>query len=72
MKIMCLLLILIASGVFPAWAGDKVITMETNKAAIDAKLLEVWNELPPFFISSSESKVGRDEIWEFIKGTLPN
>jgi hypothetical protein len=42
------------------------------KAAIDAKLLEVWNELPPFFISSSESKVGRDEIWEFIKGTLPN
>jgi Amt family ammonium transporter len=38
MKIMCLLLILIASGVFPAWAGDEVeiITMESNKAAIDA------------------------------------
>lgn len=36
MKIMYLLLILIASGVFPAWAGDEVITMETNKEAIDA------------------------------------
>ncbi len=50
----------------------KPAELEANKAAIDAKLLEVWNELPPFFISSSESKVGRDEIWEFIKGTLPN
>ena len=49
----------------------KPAELEANKAAIDAKLLEVWNELPPFFISSSESKVGRDEIWEFIKGTLP-
>ena len=49
----------------------KPAELEANKAAIDAKLLEVWNELPPFFISSSESKVGRDEIWKFIKGTLP-
>ena len=42
MKIMCLLLILIASGVFPAWAGDEVeiITMETNKAAIDAEAID--------------------------------
>jgi GTP-binding protein len=50
----------------------KPAELEVNKAAIDAKLLEVWNELPPFFISSSESKLGRDEIWKFIKGTLPN
>jgi GTP-binding protein len=49
----------------------KPAELEANKAAIDAKLLEVWNELPPFFISSSESKLGRDEIWKFIKGTLP-
>jgi GTP-binding protein len=49
----------------------KPAELEANKAAIDAKLLEFWNELPPFFISSSETKVGRDEIWEFIKGTLP-
>ena len=49
----------------------KPAELEANKAAIDAKILEVWNELPPFFISSAETKVGRDEVWNFIKGTLP-
>jgi GTP-binding protein len=49
----------------------KPAELEANKAAIDAKLLEFWNELPPFFISSAETKVGRDEIWEFTKGPLP-
>ncbi|MCX6176494.1 MAG: ribosome biogenesis GTP-binding protein YihA/YsxC [Bacteroidetes bacterium] len=48
----------------------KPAELEANKAAIDAKLLEFWNELPPFFISSAETKVGRDEVWNFIKGTL--
>jgi GTP-binding protein len=47
----------------------KPAELEANKAAIDAKLLEFWNELPPFFISSAETKVGRDEVWNFIKGT---
>jgi GTP-binding protein len=49
----------------------KPAELEVNKAAIDAKLLEFWNELPPFFISSAETKVGRDEVWNFIKGSLP-
>ncbi len=49
----------------------KPTELEANKAAIEAKLLEFWNELPPFFISSAETKVGRDEVWNFIKGTLP-
>jgi GTP-binding protein len=49
----------------------KPAELEANKAAIEAKLLEFWNELPPFFISSAETKVGRDEVWNFIKGTLP-
>jgi len=49
----------------------KPAELAANKAAIDAKLLEFWNELPPFFISSAETKVGRDEVWNFIKGTLP-
>ena len=49
----------------------KPAELEANKAAIDAKLLEFWNELPPFFISSAETKVGRDEVWNFIEGTLP-
>lgn len=49
----------------------KPAELEANKAAIDAKLLEFWNELPPFFISSAETKVGREEVCNFIKGTLP-
>jgi GTP-binding protein len=49
----------------------KPAELEANKAAIDAKLLEFWNEIPPFFISSAETKVGHDEVWNFIKGTLP-
>jgi len=53
--------------------ADKLKPAElvANKAAIDTKLLEFWNEIPPFFISSAETKVGRDEVWNFIKGTLP-
>ncbi len=36
MRIISLLLILLATGILPAWAGDEVISLETNKAAIDA------------------------------------
>lgn len=49
----------------------KASELAENKAAIEQVLLEVWEELPPFFISSSETKAGREEIWNFIKGTLP-
>ncbi len=48
----------------------KASELAENKAAIEQALLEVWDELPPFFISSSETKAGREEIWNFIKGTL--
>lgn len=30
-------------------------------------LLEVWEELPPYFISSSEKKQGREEILDYIQ-----
>jgi GTP-binding protein len=40
--------------------------LEVNLQAIKNALLEYWEELPPFIISSSETKVGRDEIWEVI------
>ena len=29
-------------------------------------LLDVWEELPPYFISSSEKKQGREEILDYI------
>ncbi|MCX8484109.1 MAG: hypothetical protein RLZZ146_28 [Bacteroidota bacterium] len=49
----------------------KPAELAENKSAIENALLEVWDELPPFFISSAETKEGREEIWSFIKGTLP-
>ena len=35
------------------------------KAWMD-KLKDTWDELPPFFITSSESKTGRDELLNYI------
>ena len=29
-------------------------------------LSEFWNEIPPFIVSSSEDKVGKNEIWTVI------
>lgn len=40
--------------------------LEVNLQAIKNALLEYWEELPPFITSSSQTKVGRDEIWEVI------
>ena len=36
-------------------------------AAYMEKLKETWDELPPYFISSSETKRGRDEILDYIE-----
>jgi GTP-binding protein len=30
------------------------------------KLLEVWEELPPFFITSSEKRIGREDLLSYI------
>ncbi len=52
--------------------GDKLgpnalkAQVEKNKNAI----LEYWEELPPTFISSSETGAGRDEILEYISEVL--
>lgn len=48
--------------------ADK-LTAAKVKANVDAykkKLLETWEEIPPVFISSSETRVGRDEILNYI------
>lgn len=31
------------------------------------KLKEQWEELPPYFVSSSENKIGREEILNYIE-----
>lgn len=38
----------------------------SNLAAYRSRLLEEWEELPPIFVSSSESGLGRDEILQYI------
>lgn len=51
----------------------KAPELETQVQAIKDALSEFWEELPPFIISSSETKIGRDEIWEVITQSIqPN
>ena len=38
-----------------------------NAAAYMKKLEETWEELPPYFITSSEKKIGRDEVLNYIE-----
>ena len=49
--------------------ADKVTKTELNKnvEAFKAKLLEDWEELPPMFVTSSESRLGRDEVLDYIE-----
>lgn len=49
--------------------ADKLSSSKVKPAASAymEKLKETWEELPPFFISSSEKKTGRDEILSYIE-----
>lgn len=40
--------------------------LASNIAAYKKRLLEEWEELPPIFVTSSESSLGRDEVLEYI------
>jgi GTP-binding protein len=44
----------------------KPARLEENIDAIKQALLEYWEELPPFFVSSSNDGRGREEILKFI------
>ncbi|MBZ9627957.1 ribosome biogenesis GTP-binding protein YihA/YsxC [Psychroflexus sp. CAK1W] len=41
--------------------------LEKNIADYKAKLAETWAELPPYFVTSSANKTGRDEILDYIQ-----
>jgi len=45
---------------------DYMVNIENIKSA----LLEHWEELPQCFVTSSEKKLGRDELLEFITISL--
>lgn len=40
--------------------------LTTNIEAYKKRLLEDWEELPPVFITSSETSLGRDEVLQYI------
>ncbi len=44
---------------------------EENIESIKNKLLEEWTQLPPYFVTSAEKEIGREDILKFI-GELVN
>lgn len=40
--------------------------LKENLEAYKQKLLESWEELPPVFVTSSEKKIGREELLDYI------
>lgn len=40
--------------------------VQSNVAAYTKKLLETWEELPPYFITSAQNKGGKDEVLGYI------
>ena len=40
--------------------------LQKNLHTYQKELLNVWEELPPYFITSASTKLGRDEILDFI------
>lgn len=45
-------------------SGSKV---DQHVAAYKRKMLEAWEELPPYFVTSAETGHGREELVEFIR-----
>jgi GTP-binding protein len=71
---------------FMEWAGtneipigiiftkaDKLSTNKINqlRERYESELLKRWDELPPIFVTSSTTKMGREEVLAFIKESLP-
>jgi len=48
------------------------VKAKENLKAYRAQLLEEWEELPPIFATSSEKRVGRDELLDYIEGINKN
>ena len=49
--------------------GDKLgrVRLAENVEAYKKRLLEEWEELPPIFVTSSETKLGGDELTTYIE-----
>ena len=51
--------------------ADKLGLVKAKKNAADwmNQLKDVWEELPPYFVTSAEKKTGREELLEYIDKT---
>ena len=49
--------------------GDKQgpVKLQQNVEAYKQKLLETWEELPPVFVTSSEKRLGGEELLKYIE-----
>ena len=47
----------------------KIMQVENNLIQYKKKLAESWEELPPIIISSATTKLGRDELLDYIENT---
>ena len=49
--------------------GDKLgkVRLKENVEAYKQQLLEYWEELPPVFVTSSETGLGREELTQYIE-----
>jgi GTP-binding protein len=48
--------------------GPNALAAQIEKSK--QKILEHWEELPPIFVSSSESSMGREDILNYIESVL--
>ena len=49
-------------------SGPNALNAQIDK--MKAQILELWEELPPTFVSSSETGLGREEILDYIESVL--
>ena len=69
---------------FMQWLGERAIpfaiiftkadklkpqAIERNVAAYKEALLEWWEEFPPYFVTSAQSKTGKEELTQYIEQT---
>lgn len=72
---------------FIEWAGENAVPLalvftkadkltkgklESNLRAYKEQLLEMWEELPPIFVTSSETQTGRSELLDYINSINTN
>ena len=55
------------SIVFTKMDKQSVARGKSYIEAYEEKLLETWEELPPVFLTSSESKLGRNDVLDYIE-----